>query len=311
MVKKERQWPNTCIWITLTLFSLFICARIYYRLTDDFRIANMTYEMPYNPGWEIPPLKASETRRIKNILNQPFTYLGKGAQSYVFASEDKQHVIKFFKFKHIKPKWWMEAFASVPFLKTFYHRQSAKKKRQLNGVFFGYKLAYDVHQEETGIVFLHLNKTTDWNQQVTILDKIRRKHVLPLDPTVFIIQKNAKVTRQEMQEALDNGNLPLAKKRISQIFDLYLKEYAKGIYDRDHGVLHNTGFFGDQPVHLDVGKLSKDLNMKKPQVHRADLEKIRRKFELWLKDQYPKESQELAAFMEEKFTEIFGENAIL
>lgn len=302
MVKKERQWLKKFIWITLSLFFLFICARIYYRLTDDFRIANMTYEMPYHPDWETPPLTASENRRIKSILNQSFSYVGKEAQSYVFVSEDKKHVIKFFKFKHIKPTWWIETLASVPFFKTFCNRQSAKKKKSsLIVYFFGYKLAYDIHKEEAGIVFVHLNKTINWNQQVTLIDKIGRKHQLSLDSTVFIIQKNAKTTRQEMINALDNGNLALAKQRISQIFDLYLKEYNKGIYDRDHGVLHNTGFVDDQPVHLDVGKLSKDLNMKRPEVYRTDLKKISNKFELWLKDRYPKESQELMAFIEEEF----------
>lgn len=304
---RVKHWPKRLIWVTLTILVIFFGVRVYYRLTDDFKIANMTYEMPHNSEWEVPPLTSVKRGELRVILQQPFSYVGKGAQSYVFVSQDKKYVIKFFKFKHLKPKWWVEALPAVPYFKEYREWQAARKKRLLNSVFSGYKLAYDVHKEETGLVFLHLNKTSDLDAKVTLIDKIGRKHMLGLDPIVFVIQENAKTTRLVMMDAIEKGDFALAKKRMAQIINLYLQEYGKGIYDRDHGVLHNTGFVGEKPIHLDVGKLTKEPNMQRPEIYRADLEKIGRKYEVWLKDNYPEAYSELMGFLKEKFTEIFGE----
>src|SRR5579883_1157171 len=50
----------------------------------------------------------------EDIFRQKFTYLDAGVQSYVFLSEDKQHVLKFFKQgRHSKrPEKREEAFSS-------------------------------------------------------------------------------------------------------------------------------------------------------------------------------------------------------
>ena len=33
------------------------------------------------------------------------------------------------------------------------------KQKKLDGVFAGYRLAYEVHRVESGLLFIHLNKT--------------------------------------------------------------------------------------------------------------------------------------------------------
>ena len=55
---------------------------------------------------------------------------------------------------------------------------------------------------------------------------------------------------------------------------MYISEYKKGIYDRDHGVMHNTGFVEDYPFHLDVGKFSKEESMRQVKFYKKDLERI-------------------------------------
>lgn len=307
MVSKTRRWPNLLIWITLALVVGFFAVRVYYRLTDDFRIANMTYEMPHNPDWESPPLAPWQKHQLKKILAQPFHYVGKGAQSYVFVSADKTYVIKFFKFKHLKPSPWVEALPELPYIKEWRQANIARKERLLDSVFSGYKLAYDLHRDQAGLFYIHLNATSDLDLSVTLIDKIGRTHHLELDPIVFVIQENARTTRTVMSEAVGSGELALAKRRIQQIIDLYLTEYEKGIYDRDHGVMHNTGFVGDKPIHLDVGKLTKEPGMKRLEVFRPDLEKIGTKFEIWAKGQSPEVHAEIKTYIEEQFTQIFGE----
>ena len=94
---------------------------------------------------------------------------------------------------------------------------------------------------------------------------------------------------------------------MDQIIDLYLLEYSKGIYDRDHGLMHNTGFVGEKPIHLDVGKLSKELNMSKRENMILDLEKVGVRFEDWLRIYYPQYHEQVISHIHEKMSEKIGE----
>src|SRR5262245_49798043 len=68
--------------------------RLYYRLTDGFVESNIMYDVPKDPRWQTVTLTGYEKEALAAILSQPFYYLGKGCQSYVFASQDGQYVIK-------------------------------------------------------------------------------------------------------------------------------------------------------------------------------------------------------------------------
>src|SRR5262249_20892085 len=119
------------------------------------------------------------------------------------------------------------------------------------------------------------------------------------------IQESARTTRIVVAEALDKGDMALAKKRIGQILDLYLTEYSKGFYDRDHGVMQNTGFVGEKPIHLDVGKVSDEPRMAQGDYYQADFELVARKLDAWFKEHYPQHHAEMRAFLEERLTEQF------
>ena len=89
----------------LILTALFLCLatfgviRLYYNLTDDFRISNISYQMPSRSEYNFE-LSPAQKQIVDNALAQKYHYIGKGAQVYAFASEEGNTVIKFFKFKH-------------------------------------------------------------------------------------------------------------------------------------------------------------------------------------------------------------------
>lgn len=303
----EKKWIRNLIWITLTCFVSFFLIRGYFRITDDFRLAHMVYEFPHDKAWDTEPLTQSEKKELDTLFSQPFTYIGKGAQSYAFESADHKYVIKFFKFKHLKPSWIVEHLPEVGPLTNYKQENIRRKERLINSVFNGYKLANDVHKAETGIIYLHLNPTNIWNKQLTLIDKIGMKWSVDLDHIVYLIQEKCETSRASLACALDQNDLATAKNRFDEIIDLYLSEYSKGIYDRDHGVLHNTGFVGDRVIHLDVGKLTKDDTMKDLAVYKPDLIKVANKFEIWLRRNYPDAYIELIRHIETRLSLIFGE----
>jgi len=286
---------------SLTVFGI---ARIYFRMTDDFRIANMTYEIAHNKNWEIPQISSNEMNDLNQILDQKFYYLGKGAQSYVFSSDDGLYVLKFFKFKHLRPSLFLNALPSMPPFENYVTKEVKRKDRKLKSVFNGYRLAYEIHKQGSGLVFIHLNKTSNINKTVTVFDKIGMSHEIDLDQNVFLIQRKGETLRTVMTDLLDRKDLKLAKLRIRQIFDLYISEYQKSAYDHDHGIMHNTGFVADEPIHLDVGKFSSDSKISQREIYKDDLQIIYRKIDLWMKNNYPAYQEEIVKDMHEKLLEV-------
>lgn len=287
--------------------AIFLLARLYYHFTDDIRLANMSHPIPYHKEWDIPPLSPVDQQHMDTILDQPYHYIGKGAQSYAFGSEDGQYVLKFFKFKHLRPSWFLEMLPSVGPIKQYQEKQRARKQKNLVGVFTGYRLAYEVHKDASGILFIHLNTTDNLHKTVILKDKLGLTFEVDLDQYVFILQEKAMTTRAVVRQMLENGDVAGAKQRIGQIIDLYKSEYQKGIYDHDHGVMHNTGFVGNKPIHLDVGKLSSAPEMKNPEPSNADLKRVINKMHLWIHQNHSQYADEIDKEIEIKMSEVLGQ----
>lgn len=299
-VFKKGRW----FYIVLCIFSFFILFRVYFHLTDDFRISNISFQMPVKEEWDIAPLSSSEQDFVNQILSQQFTYIGKGAQSYVFGSEDGSYVIKFFKFKHLKPSWVVDLLPDIEPFSTYKKKVAARKARKLYGVFNSYRLAYETNREESGLIFIQLNPTQE-QKEVTLVDKIGFTRNVEINSIPFIIQYKGETLRDVLSNLLKENQVETAKQRIDQVFDLYMSEYRKSIYDHDHGVMHNTGFYQNKPFHLDVGKLNSFEYT--PEFCYDDLHKVAFKIAKWTRHQFPEYSHEIELSMAQKSNQIFGQ----
>lgn len=293
--------------LTLVLAATFILTRVYFSLTDDFRISNITFSLSPRTEWDFPLLSSADSETLKHIFNQKFYYLGKGAQVYAFASEDDKWVIKFLKFKHLKPSPFIKLIPPIPPFDALKKANLDRKERKLNGVFEGYRLAYLHDRDHSGLFYLHFNPTNDLNLTAKIVDKIGIERSIALDPLVFIVQKKGNTLRQTLTHLLDKGLLKEAQVKANQILDMYLSEYSLGVWDRDHGITHNTGFVGNKPLHLDVGKLSYDEAMMQPDVFKKDLIHVGYKISAWIKNNYPQYYVDVLASLEKHLSSLLHE----
>lgn len=289
---------------------LFSAARIYFVATDDFRLSNMTYELPHHPEWDIvvtPELSAS----LDELLKQRFKYVAKGAQSYVFASEDGNHVLKFFKFKHLKPSWVVTYLPPISPFAYYQQRELARKQRKLYEVFNGHKLAYEVLKTESGLFFIQLNPRPHHQPMyVTVTDKLGWDRQINLRDVVFVVQDRGEPFRSVLAALLDKGDIKGAQQKISQIFDMYFAEYDKGVYDHDHGVMRNVGFsLKGQPIHLDIGKLMQDEQIHDTKFQHEDILKVVAAINEWVYNNYPEHHPELTAEMDRRLQERYGNPA--
>lgn len=216
---------------------------------------------PYNGAWDVqnPPLP--------DVFEQRFVYLAAGGQCFAFLSEDGKYVLKFFK----------------------------HPLKKLNRDYSSYKLAMEKLPEETGLLFVHLNKTKNLEKKARIVDKLGIEHRVDLDRHDFILQKRAVMTYPHLLHLVQANDLEGAKEAIDSICALILNRCQKGIHDDDAKIHRNCGFIDNQAVIIDVGRFRPDVRRLDPKVQSADLIRCTEKLKAYLEEISP----ELALYLEE------------
>lgn len=217
------------------ILSALATERLCHRATNGFLIGHVLRTLPHHPEWE--------TRREEenlSILAQKFHYMDKGAQTYVLVSEDGKYILKLFKFQHL-----------------------CKKEHELNALFESYKLAFEEAKEETGLLAVHLNPSSDLHGKISLVDRLGIVHKIDADSTHFILQKRAQLILPILQALHDQGNLQAAKETLSSLLSLRKKLERRGLFDGDAHLSKNYGFVESSPILLDCGNLSKDRSASK------------------------------------------------
>ncbi|NGX48394.1 MAG: hypothetical protein K1000chlam3_01785, partial [Chlamydiae bacterium] len=132
---KQMKW----LLIPLVLIVLYFTSKEHFDLYDEI------------------PKGSEETSAIAPILLQRFTYLGEGSQTYAFVSEDGTTVLKVFKARHEKPYKFSRYIRHLGRKDWEQSRQKWKIKFQETSR--RYKTAFVHLKEETGLIFLHFQKT--------------------------------------------------------------------------------------------------------------------------------------------------------
>lgn len=295
----------------LILFGLILVGyggvRLYYAITGGFTIGNITSDLSYDSRWKTHILSATEKILIDQALDQEYHYLGKGCQAYVFASNDGKYVLKFFKYQRFRKQPWIDAFTFIPAINRYQEDKSVSKKNKLDNVFRSWKIAFENLSPETGVFYVHLNKSDDLRKILTVRDKLGLTRQLDLDQMEFLLQHRAEMLCPTIKTMIEQGNEIQGKKLIDRLLTMLLSEYARGFADNDHALMQNTGVWEEAPVHIDVGQFIYNDIVKDPSVYRQELYDKTYKFLLWLK----KHDQSLAQHLENRLVAIIGEEYFL
>jgi hypothetical protein len=262
--------------------------------TDGFALYKMYSSLSYCSDWETTPsLLQKDKDEISAILDQPFYYLAKGAQSYVFAAADGKTVIKFFRIYHLRPPLWLTSLQLPLPLQPYKIRKMLKKKLELERNFQSYKIAFQELKDETGLLYLHLNKTNHLKKSLTIYDKIGIAYQLNLDQMEFLIQKKASLVFPSITHLVNTEGFDAAKEAISALIKLLVKRCEKGIFDKDPDLHTNFGFFDKIPVQIDIGRFRRVQEYRQSEDYRDELIRITDEFRKWLDQNYPSLSDHL------------------
>jgi len=266
---------------------LLLVGGIFYEKQFSLNAIKILYLKPRPKS-----LSVNEITHLKELIKRPYTYLDRGRQSFVFISEDKKNILKFFDARCLKET----SFFSFPSKNDI-----ARCQRKLKSLLDGYKIASIYDFKNSALIFWQLQPNPDIAEVVVVKDRFGLSHTIPLAQVTFVIQKVATPTRVDISNLLDKGNVEKAKEHLGMIVDMYLQEYSKGLYDTDHNFMYNTGFIEDQPVRIDLGRLKFDNRMKKTEFFASDLEAVAiKRLDGWLTRHYPKYRSEIMQYMKSK-----------
>jgi hypothetical protein len=259
ILRGKRLW----LLLILTVLGLWGSYQLFQNKSLGFGAARITSDFSYHPEWAIE--EPQDLTPLKTILNQKFKFLAVGSQSYAFESEDGKTVVKFFIMKH-----------KIPRLSDLWHPEKVDYRRQnLFSIFKAHKLAYSEIKADTGLLYIHLNKTDHLKTELHVADRFGRSHHIDLDKTEFIVQEKAELIFTHLKKLLEKGDKTQVQKCIQATLALVKRRMDKGISDHDKAVKHNYGFIGDRAVHLDIGRIEK--------VHKQkEYNRIKERINTWL-----------------------------
>lgn len=262
---------------------LFICSR-----PTGFSIDKISSSLTYNPRWEIEPITEKQRELlVQKIFPQNYYYLAAGNQCYAFISEDRQYVLKFFKMQNsLFPKEWLSSF---PFSLLEYLGVGDNLSDQLisERIFANYKDAYETFREETGLIYIHLNKTREFKSKVNLIDSKGKKAVVDLDLMEFVVQKRATKIFDHFKALDDENRLDDLRTSIRSFLQLIALKCEKGFVDQDLSIRNNFGFVGNTAIQLDCATLTRDASMKYPHNFREEVSEAAERLDIWARSNSP------------------------
>ncbi|HSX10750.1 MAG TPA: hypothetical protein VLF94_03420 [Chlamydiales bacterium] len=220
---------------------------------------------------QAPPL----TPEIEAILSQPFHYLNKGRQCFVFASADGKYVLKLFNQKYLQTPWY--AF--------FTPEEKVKRMTRRHYYENSYEIAY--RQFGEGIDYLHLGPSDRPLPILALTDRAHRQHAIDLNSVPFVLQKRGIPFYSGLEAIYQKEGLAGLCREIDAYVEGIEKRIAKQIADGDRDVEHNWGYVDGQIFHLDPGRLYYDETLVQPARLQLEWRNATRNFHKWLKKNYP------------------------
>lgn len=181
------------------------------------------------------------------ILDQKFSYLGNGADSVAFLSEDGKFVLKFFQ----KKKVYSQRYFLKKIEKNFFFFRKKKTFQAMKN----YSDVFSKDPSIGGLVAAHFDLSSKHLPQVKILDLEGKSYQVDLNQYPFVLQKKAVEVKHTLSLAKTSGE---NEKYFQALVELSQKKMRCGFSDKhSRWILHrNYGFVDDSAIQFDLGKVA-------------------------------------------------------
>jgi len=285
-----------------SLFTVLALMGVYFFCewqTQGFRYHHLLSDFAQDPRWDVPNT-LEEHERANVLLNQPFTYLGKGGFCRAFLGQDGKTVLKFYHHGRFRlsdalhPFSWHKLLLKMPL-----HLTAASSYHA-----FAFKsccLLYERARERTGLLYVHLNKTHDLKNQVTLIDPSGVTHTIDPNQTEFVLQQRGELLLHYIARVMKKADADAAKRAIDSYLACMLQFSQCGLRDLDHSFRSNFGILEDGTViSLDISSYIDDPQIITPPRFKREIVLKSHRLSKWLRKHHP----EIDAYYDEKITQL-------
>lgn len=228
---------------------LFLCLSISVlmmpsalkRLTHSFHASRLHLNIPDGCRGAISQISIDE---VCQILSQDFVYLGRGSQSFAFASDDGSYVLKLFIFDS------MDSFSHRLFEKSF---DSGMIQQKAIHTFDACKLACQFLPQETGVLFVHFNTQKKSLPTVRLIGPAWKRQEIHPEEFCFVLQKRALGLDEVLMQACLLSDKDRFFSMVDQLNRLLTRRIDCGIANTDPTLFENFGVIDGQVAEIDFG----------------------------------------------------------
>lgn len=279
--------------LALFVLALYALQNFCYHRTKGFALTKTRSNFAYRPEWEI---EKAPSLPLDQVLDQRFTYFARGGQAWAFVSDDGKYVLKLFKLHRRRLPKLIEHFPLPRAVAKRRARQLKKKTDKLLRDFRSYKLSFEEMEEETGLIYVHLNRSRDFNCTARIVDPLNIEHEVDLTKSPFVLQHRAETPYPHIERLYREGKIEEVKAAIHSVCSVIESRCRKGIHDEDAKIHRNFGFLNDKAILIDVGRMRPEPKCVQPDVIHSELRQITEKFSTFLESL----DEELADYLMER-----------
>jgi hypothetical protein len=221
------------------------------------------------------------------VCQQTLKWLAHGMQAVAFETQDEKYVVKFFLLGRFRED------NERGFLQNLFSKETKEKRQEKlqhrEEIFSSSKICFEELQEETGIVYVHLNRTKDKIHSIKLLDKYGQSHHIRGDDSSFLVQKKARYLIPTIDHLMEKGQVDEARACVDRVFDLLLSLARKGFVDGDDALIRNNniGLTDNKAIYIDTGHLFRAPNLDVAERMRYEFQVRLDPLEKWLNVAHP------------------------
>lgn len=264
------------------------CHLFYLYIHEEFAPSDFCHSSILKENFQEVFVDEALKKQALEITNQPFFYCGCGQQMTAFESADHLYVIKFFNPRdYLNREEWFKGGRRLRRLSSlkWLSRAYLKRKERLLRLFNRYQIGFEELKEESGLVYVHLNKETGLQRTLHFVDKKGRSCQISLKDAPFVLQKKCRIVFSHFDALAEKGDIKGIQEGIVQLKTLFLARAEKGFTDRIQTLHNNYGFVEGKAMQIDLGRIEKN-----PAVQRLplqELERITAEMKRMLASRYP------------------------
>jgi len=238
------------------ILSLLLAIGVFFGIEQLTRLKTHGLRLP-KTHFDCVEAASGQNRDVEitdRALDQPFYFLGSGAQFYAFASQDGTLVLKLFKHYHVGlPSRHLKALSLPGFLEGWRDNVLARRYARMEKIFKSAELAYEELKEQTGLLHLRLLPGNKTYPQITLYDNIGIAHQFDLNKAPFALQKRADLLFPYLTSHPERTSTI-----TDSLKDCIDTRTTKGIANTDPLLHLNFGVVNGKVVEIDIGSFARE-----------------------------------------------------